>query len=63
MTENPFGFSKAELLKLSMTCDPAVPKSEMTLLMARLKTHSSAAYQLLGFTSDEYEAAMSSSAD
>jgi len=63
VTENPFRFSKAELLKLSMTCDPAVLKNEMTLAMARLKTRSSAAYQLLNFTSDEFEAAMSSSAD
>ena len=54
MTENSFGFPKAELLKLGMTCDPAAVKKEMTLLLARLKQRSPAACQLLSFSSAEY---------
>jgi len=61
-TENPFGFSKTELQKLSMTCDPAVLKSETTLILARLQPRSAAACQLLSFSTTEYETAMASGA-
>ena len=63
VTENPFGFTKGEMVKLAMSCDPADLKGEMTIVMARLKQRSPAAYQLLHFSSAEYEAAIESSAD
>ena len=46
-----------------MGCDPADLKGEMTIVMARLKQRSLDAYQLLHFSSAEYEAAIESSAD
>ena len=59
---NPFGFTKSELQKLSMGCDPADLKGEMQLVVARLKTHSLTAHQLLNLSSVEFEAAMSPAA-
>ena len=63
MTENPFGFPKAELLTLAMTCEPAALKAEMALVLARLRPRSQAACQLLNFSSSEFEVAVASSAE
>ena len=45
-----------------MGCDPADLKGEMQLVVARLKTHSLTAHQLLNLSSVEFEAAMSPAA-